>query len=132
MSRLTSVYFIFIVIQLLVTLSTCQVDDRLNVLDEWRVQPPQIEIRLLKSHTSKDGNILDSIEYIFSNNNEYAESQKQENTGKKSEDVRTEEEKKTTVIPKFGGRTIFRIPKIQCPPGQQRDYLGECRDVFVP
>ncbi|XP_012248736.1 uncharacterized protein LOC105681863 [Bombus impatiens] len=92
--------------------------------DKWRVvssgQPPQIELRLFKSHTPEDKTWSSSMEYTISRSTDEPENQ-------------DADEKATSAKPKtqLGSRHIIRGARFRCPTGQRRDHLGKCRDVFV-
>ncbi|XP_043603839.1 uncharacterized protein LOC122576956 [Bombus pyrosoma] len=120
--------FIGIVFLLLVARSSATLT-KLTTLDDvmpdkWRVvssgQPPQIELRLFKSHAPEDNTWSSSMEYTISQSTDEPENQDADKKAK-------------SAMPKtqLGSRHIIRGARFRCPTGQRRDHLGKCRDVFV-
>lgn len=109
-------------------------EDRLagRVPDSYRIiprklEPPRIEMQLMKGHVSRTGgNWIASVEYRFSDNYENDRSKSDDGIGATSE---RSQEQSSTKKPKIGlgSRTIFEVPRRQCPPGYGLDYKNQCR-----
>ena len=117
------IFFLLLVARSSATLTKLTTLDDV-VPDKWRVvssgQPPQIELRLFKSHTPEDKTWSSSMEYTIS--------QSTDEPGNQHADEKAESVKPKTQL---GSRHIIRGARFRCPTGQQRDHLGKCRDVFV-
>ncbi|KOC66695.1 hypothetical protein WH47_00388 [Habropoda laboriosa] len=134
-SRLVTVFFALLIVQVTTTLSTFIESNRFNRIQnippQWRVvppvyQPPKIELNLIKSHVFKnDKNWSGNIQYILSSNDKQEEDR---NIGKE-QGGKGETVKNGKTTPHFGPRKIINLPWLECPYGQKRDFRGQCRDI---
>lgn len=135
-SNLASVFFVIIIVHAPITLSRSIVENdksRNYLPDKWKVaspalQPPQIDIKLLKGHVSDDENLFSSVEYVFSNNDD--NNQVPEMIPEVGDRNTGNEFNKGAKEISFGPKTIFVIPTFGCPSGQRRDKMGNCREIL--
>ena len=116
---------------------------RWRLISPSKLQLPEIEIHLLKSHVQEDKNNLwaASAEYKYSSQNYNIGSM--ESSGQimsenrpdgKSCGVKSEENvakvPSAKAIPQLGMRNIIDVPSRECPPGQRMDQNGVCRVII--
>ncbi|KZC06672.1 PREDICTED: uncharacterized protein LOC107194997 [Dufourea novaeangliae] len=121
------------------------VPDRWRAAPSQKLQPPGIEIQVLKGHVSpQNENLAISIEYKISYQNykpTNMESLDHNRSGNKIDDNVGENEigrndenvvniSKNSKSPQLDSRTIIDPPSYDCPPGQRKDPTGRCRDII--
>ncbi|XP_034193031.2 uncharacterized protein LOC117610126 [Osmia lignaria lignaria] len=110
-----------------------------RVPDSWRViprqmEPPRIEMQLIKEHVPKTGANWVSLEYTFSDNYGNSEPISELRNNANGNDghkvSQSENSRKKTSGLGLGSRTIVNVPFRPCPPGQRRNYKGVCTKVY--
>lgn len=110
-----------------------RVPDSLRVIPR-QMEPPRIEMQLMKEHVPKTGANWVSLEYTFSDNYGNSEPKSEVRNNADGSDghkvSQSQNSRKKTSGKGLDSRTIFNVPYRPCPPGQKRNYKGVCTKVY--